>query len=139
MESCTKLTALATRLVVAIFLTASLVVASGCGSGAREDNPPPRAQPQPQPEPQPDVDSWYPFSVYAQRDYGLGSISVECYTFYEDGQVELHHNGQVTDSGYYDGGEIAWDTSGNVSSVETDGADLVINGLRTVGIGTCTP
>jgi hypothetical protein len=74
----------------------------------------------------------------------LSSFSLECYTFYESGDVELRHGGlpDVNDSGYFsseDGlnGEIEW-TSGRVaSSVASDGTSYRIDGAQGSVISSC--
>ena len=67
-----------------------------------------------------------------------GQLSLECYTIYPAGEVDLRHGGlpDVNDSGYLSNGEIEW-TSGRVSSVYTDGTTYTIDGLRGTVIPSC--
>lgn len=70
------------------------------------------------------------------------STSMECYTFYSDGTVELRHNGAstATDSGSYEGdasgGKILWD-SGRASYVVGEGGSMRINDLEVEPIDSC--
>jgi hypothetical protein len=70
------------------------------------------------------------------------STSMECYTFYSNGTVELRHNGAAapTDSGSYrgdaSGGEIVWN-SGRTSYVVGGGGSLHINDLQVEPVESC--
>jgi hypothetical protein len=70
------------------------------------------------------------------------ATSMECYTFYPDGTVELRHGGtaDVTDHGLYEGdsegGEIVWD-SGRVTSVEWVGDAYKFDSVKGSEIDSC--
>ena len=68
--------------------------------------------------------------------------SLECYTFYADGLVELRHSGnrEVSDFGEYsgdaEGGEIAWN-SGRVSRVVWQGDKYTIDSEVAAEVDSC--
>ena len=69
--------------------------------------------------------------------------SIECYTFYSDGTVELRHGGTsaISDSGSYQGdedfGEIVWDSGRWTSTVVADGDGLIIDDLEVSQVTSC--
>ena len=71
------------------------------------------------------------------------STSIECYTFYSDGTVELRHAGTstVNDSGSYQGdedfGEIVWDSGRWTSTVVAEGDGLIIDDLKASPVTSC--
>ena len=71
------------------------------------------------------------------------STSIECYTFYSDGTVELRHGGTstVNDTGSYQGdeefGEIVWDSGRWTSTVVADGDSLIIDDLKASLVESC--
>jgi len=73
------------------------------------------------------------------RDSG----SMECYTFYSDGAVELRHGGTstISDSGTYQGdeqfGEIVWDSGRWTSTVVADGDGLIIGDATFSLVDSC--
>ena len=71
-----------------------------------------------------------------------GGNSIECYTFHEDGRVELRHGGvpTVNDVGAYspDSGTVAWQSQ-RTSTVELNPGGVAIDGLPVSAIQTCTP
>ena len=80
----------------------------------------------------------------AARFAGMrSSTSIECYTFYSDGTVELRHGGTstVSDSGSYQGdedfGEIVWDSGRWTSTVVADGDGLIIDDLKVSPVASC--
>jgi hypothetical protein len=70
------------------------------------------------------------------------TTSMECYTFYPDGMVELRHAGSadVTDYGAYDGdsdgGDIYWD-SGRATSVAWAGDAYKLDSVKGSEIDSC--
>jgi hypothetical protein len=80
----------------------------------------------------------------ASRYAGMrSSTSIECYTFYSDGTVELRHGGTstVSDSGSYQGdqdfGEIVWDSGRWTSTVVAEGDGLIIDDLKVSPVESC--
>ena len=74
---------------------------------------------------------------------GTRSASIECYTFYSDGTVELRHGGSssVSDSGTYQGdehfGEIVWDSGRWTSTVMAVGTGFVIDDINVTPVSEC--
>jgi hypothetical protein len=74
---------------------------------------------------------------------GMRSSSMECYTFYSDGTVELRHGGTstVSDSGTYQGdeqfGEIVWDSGRWTSTVVAEGDGLIIDDVTFSPVDSC--
>jgi hypothetical protein len=74
---------------------------------------------------------------------GMRSSSIECYTFYSDGTVELRHGGTsaISDSGSYQGddnfGEIVWDSGKWTSTVVAEGDGLIIDDLKVSPVANC--
>ena len=73
------------------------------------------------------------------------SATLECYTFYSSGKVELRRAGgyEPADSGGYrstgpNGGQIRWN-SGGISNVVGNGEKINIDSLEATRIQTCTP
>jgi hypothetical protein len=99
-------------------------------------SPTPKPTPEPTPTPAPAVltGNWGGFRMVG------GAMSIECYTFFKSGRVEIRHSGVHSDTGRYygdrSGGEIRWN-SGRNSSVVAVGRLLRINGARMDPIGTC--
>ncbi len=73
----------------------------------------------------------------------MRSASMECYTFYSDGTVELRHGGTsaISDSGTYQGddnfGEIVWDSGRWTSTVVAEGDGLIIDDITVSPVATC--
>ncbi len=73
----------------------------------------------------------------------MRSSSIECYTFYSDGTVELRHGGtsDISDSGTYQGdetfGEIVWDSGRWTSTVVAEGDGLIIDDLKVSTVESC--
>jgi hypothetical protein len=85
-------------------------------------------------------------SSYAGMRYTFGmspSTSIECYTFYSDGTVELRHGGTstVSDIGTYQGygtyGQIFWASGRLASTVVTEAEGLTINDLKVSPVENC--
>jgi hypothetical protein len=144
-------------LAVAILVLVIPIGSLGCGStepGTSEQATPARdpETPTPSPEtPTPSSETATPSSETTSpaadpADYvGMTpSGSLECYTFYTNGTVELRYAGATTpaESGRYqgdaNGGEIVWN-SGTTSPVVSQGGSLTINGRNVSPIDTCTP
>jgi hypothetical protein len=74
---------------------------------------------------------------------GMRSTSMECYTFYSDGTVELRHGGTstISDSGSYQGdgnfGEIVWGSGRWTSTVVAEGDGLIIDDLTVSPVTSC--
>jgi hypothetical protein len=74
---------------------------------------------------------------------GMRSTSMECYTFYSDGTVELRHGGTsaISDSGTYQGddnfGEIVWGSGRWTSTVVAEGDGLIIDDLKVSPVESC--
>ena len=70
-------------------------------------------------------------------------MSIECYSFYSDGTVELRHGGTstVSDSGTYQGdeqfGEIVWDSGRWTSTVVAEGDGLIIDDVTFSPVDSC--
>jgi len=70
-------------------------------------------------------------------------MSIECYSFYSDGTVELRHGGTsaLSDSGRYQGDEtfreIVWDSGRSTSTVVPQGDALIIDDLEVSPVTSC--
>ena len=125
------------RSVAVLMLLALLLVGSSCtGSDASSVNSDPVNSDASAISSSPAPDA----SNYAgMRDSG----SMECYTFYSDGTVELRHGGTstVSDSGTYQGdeqfGEIVWDSGRWTSTVVADGDAYIIDDAAFSPVDSC--
>jgi hypothetical protein len=115
-------------LVATLVLVAILLVVSGC-TGADADSV--------------GTDTAGSSSDSASYAGMRSSTSIECYTFYSDGTVELRHGGTstVNDSGSYQGdedfGEIVWDSGRWTSTVVAEGDGLIIDDLKASPVESC--
>jgi hypothetical protein len=84
----------------------------------------------------------FELELVVQRTNTAFGVSMECYSFYSDGTVELRHGGsaEITDEGTVYGddgfGEIAWD-SGRSSTYEWDGEHYRVDGAQGAIIDSC--
>jgi hypothetical protein len=82
------------------------------------------------------------FNLLVQRGNTALGLSMECFTFYDGGTIELRHSGnqEVSDTGTFSGdkygGEIAWD-SGRNSTYEWDGSYWRVDGASGAVIDSC--
>lgn len=142
------------RLALLSVATAALLGLAACGSsdsGGTSPPPAPLADPPPPPEDDPlpppppeDEAAGTAFSILVQRVNTQLGTSLECYSFYADGTVELRHGGnsQVSDTGSYSGdeesGEISWN-SGRYTSYAWEGATYDVDGAEGGSIDSCLP
>jgi hypothetical protein len=76
--------------------------------------------------------------LLVQRSNSQLGSSMECYTVYPDGSIELRHSGshELSDLGRVSGSEIRWD-SGRLSSFQWDGQYYGIDGSQATVINSC--
>lgn len=128
----------AALLLVMLALVAILLGLSGCSSAASSGYDTGTARPS--------ADQ-YTASPSAEADTarftGMRSSSLECYTFYSDGTVELRHGGTsaISDSGSYQGddnfGEIVWDSGRWTSTVVAERDGLIIDDVKFSPVTSC--
>ena len=81
--------------------------------------------------------------IIVQRVNTQFGVSMECYSFYSDGSVDLRHGfgAEIDETGSYsgdeDGGEITWD-SGAFTTYTWDGSRYSVNGASGAPGDNCT-